>query len=525
MQSVFIAIRPFDRAANVRRNVYVGDAPSGEGFGAGGVAWEPALIVRPKLSIELFSLEMDGKVQTGKAVFAIGLDALRQVPRPRDLLWRGALVQIWIGDSVEGPAPVPDFSGYVTQPSLDTDTGRLSITAEVTDVLIDRPLLSKTFGGGGGLDGDPGKRGVFLPAGFGAVFNIEPIWFDAARNIGMIDGYGNCVAIDNLFEGRSGFGARVADYPSYAALAAAIDAKAIAPGAWGSCVAQGLVGLGAPPEKPITVDARFGADRPGLFMRRVAQVHAGVAADLIDAGSFAALDIMVDRPTGYWTGEQRNCKDLLEAIARSCNATPLISFQGRLTVTRAVSSLPLFVLDRTGNAEPRVTRWRNGQSQPPYNQLRARCARPARVLTTDEINYVDSLVDRGLYSASETYRAGNIVWLSDGSQWLYTSAVPSAGNSPALILPPDTVGDYWTQMQPPKKATDFRYATGETIESLKPRQAGADVTGSNVSAAVQGQGQLATRNDVLYGSQITGLPTPIQPGNFIGGLYLDARQV
>ncbi len=74
-------------------------------------------------------------------------------------------------------------------------------------------------------------------------------------------------------------------------------------------------------------------------------------------------------------------------------------------------------------------------------------------------------------------------------------------------------------------AADGSYADGTPIEDLKPAEPGADVTGSNVSAAVEGQGALATRSDVLYGSQINGLPAPIQPGNITGGGYLDARQV
>ena len=75
------------------------------------------------------------------------------------------------------------------------------------------------------------------------------------------------------------------------------------------------------------------------------------------------------------------------------------------------------------------------------------------------------------------------------------------------------------------QAADGSYADGTPIEDLKPAEPGADVTGGNTAAAITGQGVLATRNDVAYGTQISGLPAPIQPGNITGGGFLDARQV
>lgn len=501
MKSVLIHLRPFDKAANVRRDVYVGDGPSGETYGAGGFIWEPALVARPQMSIELFNLEMDGSVQTGRAQFVIAIDAITAIANPRDLYWKGALVTIHFDASVEGNGNEADFAGYATQASLDVDSGRLTVSAEVSSVLLERPVLTRTFTGGGGIGGDAGKRGELLPAGFGAVKNIEPVWFDLTRNIGMIDGYDNTISIDWLGEGLNSFGARVADYASYDALAAAIDARAIAPGQWGTCVVKGLVGLGAPPVSPITVHATFGCNRPGTLIRRLAIFHAGVADALVDAVACAQLDADVNRPVHYWTKDQRQVKDLIEAIARACNASPLISFQGRLTVTRAVTSNPVATIDLRGGSEPRVIRWRQGQAEPPFFQIRARAARPARVLTTDEVNYVDTLVDRGLYAGGESYRAGNIVWLADGSQWLYINAAPTTGNYPAA-------GAYWQQMQPPKTASDFRYSTGETINSLRPQEAGANKTETRSAASIAGQGALATQSSATWQSQVTGAGKP-----------------
>src|SRR5207237_2665196 len=122
----------------------------------------------------------------------------------------------------------------------------LRLTAQVSTLVLERDMLTLEFDGSGGMGGDAEMRGALKPAGFGYRENMEPVWFDKTRWIGMIDGYGNTVSIDRLMEGLNDFGARIADYATYALLAAAIDAHAIPPGRWGTCVAQGLVGLGAP---------------------------------------------------------------------------------------------------------------------------------------------------------------------------------------------------------------------------------------------------------------------------------------
>lgn len=71
-------------------------------------------------------------------------------------------------------------------------------------------------------------------------------------------------------------------------------------------------------------------------------------------------------------------------------------------------------------------------------------------------------------------------------------------------------------------AAGVAYADGTSLEQLKPAEGGANVTGNHSAAAFAGQGALATRNDVIFGSHITSLPAAIAPGNLIGGQYLSA---
>lgn len=537
MKQVLVHIRPFDAVANARVDIRVADGPNGEAFGASGVPWSPALLEPPKQSFEFFSLNMDGRIQAGRSQFTVLADAISSFPRPRDLYWQGAEVKIYLDAALEAAGAVPDFFGLVTDPRLDTTTGRLAVTAEVPIIDIDKPLLTKSFTGLGGISGDVGKRGVLLPAGFGANFNIEPIWFDLVHNIGMIDGYANTVSIDWLGEGLSSLGARVANYASYAALSAAIDSGAIKPGQWGTCVAEGLVGLGAPPAGVITVHATFGANRAGAWIRRIAETHLGLLSARIDTAAMASLDTAVNRPVHYWTAEQRNAKDLIEAIARSCNATPLMSPQRLLTVTRAVSSAAVGTIDRSGLTDPRVTRWRRGEPESPFSQIKARTARPARVMRNDEVNYEDTLVDRGGFDITEIYRTGNIVGLTDGSEWLYQNPVPSAGNSPPTNAAPDINGfvqdAWWIRRRgptissfrvptPPANAVEGNEWTDVSDNNTRYRHAGAGISINGVELTFNGERMNIPWQLVSVGwGAIIGTPTAIADGRVAAGLNPD----
>jgi hypothetical protein len=127
-------------------------------------------------------------------------------------------------------------------------------------------------------------------------------------------------------------------------------------------------------------------------------------------------------------------------------------------------------LDRMGRVEPRVTNWRSAAPIAPVWRIKARVARPANVLSFDQVNYVDDLIDRGLYSSLETYRAGHIVWMADGSQWLYINEIPASGQA----IPVGTDGNaYWQRMQPAMDASSIRYLDGRTVQELQPVNPGA----------------------------------------------------
>ena len=225
-------------------------------------------------------------------------------------------------------------------------------------------------------------------------------------------------------------------------------------------------------------------------MTRILSTHAGVAGGKIDSASFTALDTALNYPTRFWTDQQVEIKSLLETIARSGNATMLLTMQGKVAVSRAVASAAVATLDRSGAQVPRCVEWKSLAVLRPVWRIKARAARPANVLALDQVNYEDTIIDRGAWVNTTVYRQGNLVWTADKSSWLYTNATPTAGN--ALPTWPSTSNAYWTNVSPPLTAT---------VIGVEP---GADVTATHTAAAIAGQGAWATYG-ALPPSRLEGL--------------------
>src|SRR3546814_8525212 len=82
------------------------------------------------------------------------------------------------------------------------------------------------------------------------------------------------------------------------------------------------------------------------MMRRILELHRVVSPANIDTAAFAAMDAACPYDTAYWTKEQRDVKDLIEAMAGSINATPIVTFQNKVTITRGVTTAAVAELVR-----------------------------------------------------------------------------------------------------------------------------------------------------------------------------------
>lgn len=445
MIPVLALVQPYSPADAARIDVRVGSGAEPSALGLGGVQWEPAINRRPRIAQDLMSVDLDGSFKLATADLGIDLKQLIGIPSTKALIWVGAPITIWRVTTLDDAAKVVEFSGVVKSAPPDTEANTITLNCEVNKKQLERGILTGEFSGGGGIGGDAGKRGTLKPAGWGICENLEPVWFDETNNIGMLDGYLNMLSAQGLYEGRSSMGASVGDYASYAALLAAITTGAIPPGRWGTSITDGLVGLGAPPVGVITCDATFGTNRPGALMQSWMS-RIAVPGGSIEASAFSALDTAVARDVRYHTREQQNVDELIERLAKSCNTTPLVLSSGLISVTRAPVGSSIATIRRDAQTQPAPTAWRTLDPIDPVYKIIFRSQQPGRVFSMDEVNYVDDIVDRGLYDGGTTYRQGNLVWMVDGSQWLYINPTPSAGNSPPST---GTSDSFWQQTVPP----------------------------------------------------------------------------
>jgi hypothetical protein len=450
MKPLLCLVQPWDADAGARADIRVADALVADAYGLGGFRWLPAVEQRPQLTVETMSLDLDGRVQAAR--MTIGLAGAFAA---RNFKWVGAPITLWACPRLEYATRFVEFTGEVRTVRLDLDSKVLRLTCEVSVSLLETDMLTLEYDGSGGAQGDAEMRGALRPAGFGYVQGVEPVWFDKTNWIGQIDGYGNTLAIHRLLEGASDMAVSVGNFASYASLLYAIENGVIEPGRWGTCLAEGLVGLGAPPVKPIGVDATFGYNRLGAMMVRIMNHHAQIPLGKIDTDAFDALDAAVPYNVHLWVKDQRQVRQVIEALAASANAHPIVLPQGPITVSRAVKSAPIATLDRSGSRLPRVTGWESATPVSPYWKIKARTSRPANVLTFDQVNFADDIIDRGTYNPQTVYRQGNVVWLVDGTSWLYINDTPGAG-----FYPPSHPS-HWQQLTGFKGIVTTRHPDGQ----------------------------------------------------------------
>ncbi|MES2903274.1 MAG: hypothetical protein V4696_03735 [Pseudomonadota bacterium] len=459
-------IEPLDTETGARIQIRVGRSQNTRTLLADALKWHSAILRSPAIVMDLMDEEFRGKLQIGRASGVLQTKLLsgytaKELER---LVWKGAPVKIWSGDGALTSDLREEFVGQVTGGVIDKASRQLPLTMEVNRKLFDVPLLNLEYGGGGGVDGAVEMRGQLKPAAFGSPINVPVIFFDPVNNIGQVDAYGNCTAISALYEDAASFGTKQGDYASYAALLAAT----LAEGQWATCVAQGMIRLGAEPRGLITTDPVCGAGTPGAMMLRWLQTHAGVSAGNIDSSTFTTLDSTLATLLGhaaavnFWTGSQRGVLDLMQTMCGSVNSAPLIRPDGKIAVSRQVNAGAVaLTIDRFGG-NPTITAWKPMERPNIYWRLKSSAARTWVVHSLDEIDFNDDLIDLGDYVPGTEYRQGNIVrQATDGNRYVYINASPTS-----IYPPPDLT--YWELHEEGPDATVIGYADGTPIEYLKP---------------------------------------------------------
>lgn len=397
--------------------------------------WWPAISSSPTFAIQLFDGDFTSAVVPGSASFVLQMDPLaKQDPAARGYLWQGADVTFYSGNAGDAWPWTTRFVGVITRYEAQGDT--LRVTAEVKTSTFEKDVLSSTYAGTTGIEGGADLKGKPKPWLLGRCFNVEPILINSVDSVFQVSAYGPIEAVNALYERGASFGASIGDYANYAALVAAT----IPAGRWATCLASGLIRLGAPPYGVITADVdgdKFGGTwrrRTGEIITRIA-TGAGISSGDLDATSLTALDTALSTlpnvgRIGIYLTEQITVLELARDLALPCNAQAGVSWTGKLFVVRVSTSSPTFTLDAQGRQLPAVSRSIESDVSPPYKRIVMGAARSWRVHSFDEIAFDAELVERGQYDAATVYRNGNIVSLASGARYLYINDTPSSGNMP-----------------------------------------------------------------------------------------------
>jgi len=502
MLACIAKVSPLNLLRGERMDVRVASSNDRRITGLGGRVWEPAMVALPTVGITLWNGDFTEAVSSAAATLPINVSVLKETYSEAD-------ASMWIGAPVEIYADEPGTSwpwrtllrGKVT--GFSRKGVVLSLTCEVDAEPFKANVLIKTYAGTTGAEGPASIKDKVKPLVLGWAMNVEPQLIDSDNSVYQFSGYGPIEGVSALFERGSDFGASVGDYANYAALVAA----AIPPGRWGTCLAEGMVRLGAPAFGVITGDVR-GHRVNGSTPRLTGQVIsalasiAGIDASQLLTSTLDALDAALPFPVNLVLTDQTKFIDIAQALARCCNAQAGISLAGQFFASRVdLGADPVLTLDAQGRAWPQVTASEEASVSLPYWRTTIGANRAWRVHSADEIAFEAPIIERGLYSATETYREGNWVSLADGSEWLFIALTASSGHAPPAW--PTTSNAYWQNKRPPTKAQDITYNAGQTIEALKPAEANAtngapagtpvgDKTATDVSSTVKTGGGVAT---------------------------------
>ena len=518
---VLIEIQPLNLSTGARETVRVASAQDRRITGLNSAVWVPALLQPPVLTIRLFDGDFSSSIDPGSATFTIALDEVgKTYPNAYAYLWAGAPVSIYAEEPGTAWPWTRRFVGKVRR--FEKAAKRIQMVAEVDTAALEKDVLYLKYAGTTGIEGGADLKDRVRPWVWGHVKGIEPVQIDIDNSVFQVSGYGAIGGIPAVYERGSSFGDSMGDHADYAALVAAT----IPPGRWATCLAQGLFRLGAPPFGIITADVQGhkvsgSVPRRTGFIIRAMAAALGISSDSIDAASLDALDAAVPRNINVYLTEQEKFIDLAQRLCLPCNAYSGVSWTGKFFAVRPVFGSAALTLHGQGRADPQVVEMVEGGVNPPFKKTIFGADRCWRVHTTTDIAYQDILIDRGRYQAGETYRAGNIVDLADGSRWLYTADTASAGNAPV------DGSAFWTlisdQVQPV-------YLDGTTMEALKPAEPGATegaiipVPGSGQPGNVKdGAGNLRPPGELLNSSieleaagRLLYRPLPDAPAVIIG---------
>ncbi len=442
MLACLLTIAPLDKSTGDRFTMRLSSIADRRVCGLNNVAWEPAITEAPALGMQFWNGGFESSTDAGKISFTIGLaQAKKSYPAAVDAVWIGAEVEVFLGRVGAAWPWTSRFKGRVT--SVGDGWPSVQITAVVDIEPFNVDVLNLTYAGTGEAEGGSDLTNRVKPLALGHPRNVEPVLIDAVNNVHQFSAYGPIEAVETLYERASAFTAAIADYADFDALVAAD----INPGEWATCLAEGLIRLGAPAYGIITGDIKGHAVTgtaprgAGALVEVLADI-VGLDSGLIASTALAALDGEGATNSDLMLTEQVKFLEAARRLVLPCNWQVVITNAGVLTVLKPeITGAADFTLHAQGKRVPLVVDTTEQQVSLPFKKTTMAAERCWRVHTLDEIATGYNLIDRGNYDAAEVYRSGNIVTMPDGSRWLFVSDEPQAG------VTPGTDGTVWELVQ------------------------------------------------------------------------------
>ena len=391
--AIVVEIEPINPATGTRVTLRMAAGDDRRLAALNDVRWWPGVFQPPSLQMEGWDGDFSGAAVIASASLAIDPVALRKNdPASPSYRWAGAPLRVYEGNAGDAWGSwAQRFIGRVEDYSTDS-SGRYSFSAKVDGEPFEANLLSASYAGTGGNEGGADLKGKSKPMVFGHARNVEPVLLDAVNNVYQVHGYGSIQAITAVYERAANFvlngGTNVGNFASYAALVAAT----IVEGDFGTCLAEGLVRLGAPPAGLITLDVD--GDNGSGFVNTTASIItrlcalAGVDTSRIDSASLTALATAVPYPINLYIANSITLIDMVQALARPCNAQAILSWTGSLRIVR-FGTIPAATqtLDGQGRARPAVLSVQEIKTSPPYRRIEMRGNRCWRPHSKDEIAF------------------------------------------------------------------------------------------------------------------------------------------
>lgn len=391
-----------------------------------GQVWLPSIATLPTLRYDFFDGAFDaGSITSPTGSFTAAIGAIPNLPAlalhdARVRIWRGELGEAWGTFTLI-------FDGRVKeQPSVADGVATFNMGTD--DSWLDQPLLS-TYAGTGGSEGSTDLQGQVKPLALGAPRFAPAVLVDAVDNIYQISAYGAINAVPLAFDRLTRFGATQANYASFATLKAATVTR----GRWATSLAGGYVKLGAPADGMLSFhvegDSVGGWSRlPGAIIARIAAIAGGTAK--VAAGDITALNAARPWNLSLMVTAQTTARDLIQRIATSVNAVAYVDWLGMLRVAPIGIGAATLTMAADGTALPPVASVEQVAIAAPFWRLSQGAVPTWQVHSPGDIAY-NLNAPLGEYQTGTVYRQGDVVSLSNGSQWLFIGATPVAGSAPA----------------------------------------------------------------------------------------------